>query len=215
MKKLFHVMKGSQRVVILAMDREGNYTVYCPGSGGGDDAWPHYSSSIRQHLGVWFDDHAGQVISSPFSEAEFQPGTTKYPRALANALTYDSLLGLWAYVTTPNILVSPTQIARALGIKAQMVTEQLGQVGAKLNGDAPRNVGINTVKQVFGVETADRLVLFSGQIANFLGVYSESVPGIVERLGIGVLGRSRVGVLWGTLRRVRRTGPRSFEVRDV
>jgi hypothetical protein len=212
---LFHVMKDSQRVVIFSMDREGNRTVYCPGPRSVEDAWSRYSV-VKPYLDVWFDLHVGEVVSSPF--AEFQPGAADYPCGLASALTYDSLLALWAYATTPDILVSLSQIARAIGIRRGEARKQLEKAGVTLDGDGQdkyRSFKINDVRRAFGREVADRIVLYSGQIADFLGASTSSVPNIVERLGIGIPGRTQVGVPWGTLRRVRRTGPRSFEVRDA
>jgi hypothetical protein len=208
---LFHVMDDDRRVVIFTMDHDGDRTVYCPGGRADDAVWPRYPSA-KPYLDIWFDQHAGQVVSSPHTE--FQPGTPEYPRGLASALTYDHLLSFWAYVTRSNILVSSTQIARAAGTRSDAIRSRLRKAGVALNGRG-RSFGINDVKQVFGSKVADRVVLFSGQIADFLGVWRSSVPNIVERLGIGVPGRRQVGVLWGTLRRVQRTGPRSFKVRDA
>jgi hypothetical protein len=212
---LFHVMEDSQRVVIFSMDRAGNRSVYCPGPQGIDDAWPRYSV-VKPYLDVWFDLHIGEIVPSPF--AEFQPGAADYPRGLASALTYDSLLTLWAYVTKLDILVSLRQVAGALGVRREEAGRLVKEAGIVLDEDdrdSYRGIGINAIQRTFGAETTDRLVLYSGQIADFLGVQTTSVSNIVDRLGIKVPGRFQVGVSWGTLRRVRRTGPRSFEVRDA
>jgi hypothetical protein len=213
--KLFHVMDEAQRVVIFSMDHRGNRTVYCPGGQAVDTAWPRYASR-KPYLDTWFDQHAGRVVSSPFTE--FGPGTPEYPHGLASALTYDPLLSLWAYVTPQDILVSFSQAARAIGLRREVARKRLEDAGIAVNGDegeSYRTISIHAIRRAFGAEVADGLILYSGQIADFLGVHITSVPGIVDRLGIGVPGRNQVGVRWGQLRRVQRIGPRSYEVRDA
>ena len=209
-KNLFHVMEDSQRVVIFSMDRAGNRTVYCPGPQGVHDAWPRYSV-VKPYLDVWFDLHIGKIVSSPF--AEFQPGAADYPRGLASVLTHESVLSLWAYVTKPNILVTATQVSKAIGSRLDVVRQELEE--ADVENGSGRSIRISDVRRVFGREATDRLVLYSGQIADFLGVAAPSVPNIVGRLEIGIPGRTRVGVSWDILRRVRRTGFKTFEVRDA
>jgi hypothetical protein len=203
-------MEDSQRVVIFSMDRAGNRSVYCPDPKSVDDAWPRYSV-VKPYLDVWFDLHIGKIVSSPF--CEFQPGAANYPRGVASVLTHDSVLSLWAYVTKPNIFVTATQVSKAIGSRLDMVRQELEEAGVE-NGSG-RSIRMSDVRRVFGREATDRLVLYSGQIADFLGVHITSVPGIVDRLGIGVPGRNQVGVRWGQLRRVQRIGPRSYEVRDA
>jgi len=210
-KALFHVMDDDERIVIFSMDHDGNRTVFCPGGQAVDEIWPRYAE-CKALLASWFDHHVGKVAASPY--AEYIPSTPAYPRGLACALTHDSILSLWAYVTAPDILVSVAQATRALGgsrVAAERCLEEAG-VSPKGNGTGHRKLGVGDIQEAFGRDTAGRIVLYSGQVADFLGVLPDSVPDIVKRLDMGLPDRSRVRVPWSKLRRVRRTGPRSFEL---
>lgn len=210
-KALFHVMDDDERIVIFSMDHDGNRTVYCPRGRAVDEFWPRYAK-CKAVLASWFDQHVGTVVASPY--AEYAPGTLNYPRGLACALTHDPFLSLWAYVTAPDILVSRAQVTRALGVARDKAERWLAEacISPKGNGTGHRELGVGDIQEAFGRDTAGRIVLYSGQVADFLGVLPKSVPDIVRRLDIGLPDRSRVRVPWRVLRRVKRTGPRSFEV---
>lgn len=214
-QSLFHVMLEEKRVVILSMNREGAYTVYSPG-GDVDEAWPRYRR-YESFLALWFSERVGRPLSSPFSDSEVGPGSPEYPRILALILTHDPALSFWAYTTTLDILVSLPQVTRALGARrGGKVEEILRDNDVRFrNGGRGRCISLSAISDSLGPEVANQIVLYAGQVANFLGVQPASVSHIVNRLGIGMPGRSRVGVRWGTLRRVQRTGPRSFEVRNA
>lgn len=212
---LFHVLLDSLHVVIWSMDCEGGYAVY-GADGNPQEAWPHYGRH-KPFLTAWMGDHARRSLSSPYSSEVVDPGSAEYVRVLALCLTHDPALDYWAYTTPEDILVSCSQVARAQGLeRTEDVKERVRQLGLCVSrggrGDAIR---MTDVRVHLGASVADHIVLYSGQIADFLGVRPESVPDIVDRLGIRVPGRSQVGVRWGRLRRVRRTGPRSFEVRGA
>jgi hypothetical protein len=211
---LFHVMLGSQHLVVWSMDREGNYAVYAQGRDP-EAAWPRYGRH-RPFLRQWMADRVGRSLSSPYSDTDVHPGSAQYPRVLALNLTHDPALDYWAYVTPEDIRVTVSQLARAQGVEnVGAVKERVQELGLRVRrtsrGDA---VPMSEVQRHFGFSVGNHIVLYSGQVADFLGVRAESVPDIVRRLGIHVPGRRQVGVRWGHLRRVRRTGPRSFEVRD-
>jgi len=211
---LFHVMDDDERVVVYSMDHDGGHRAYYPGRNDVNEMWPRYGR-YKPYLDSWFEEKLGSVVSSPY--AEYHPGTSDYPRGLAAALTHDPVLSVWAYVTDPDILVSVEQVKRALGACRKKTEEYLDRAGVspKRDGGGYRTLAIGDLKRAFGQDTAGRIVLYSGQIASFLGVSRRRVPGIVDRLGIGIPDRPNVGVPWSTLRRVRRTGPRSYELRDA
>jgi len=131
---------------------------------------------------------------------------------LALNLTNDKVINLWAYVTPTEIYVTLAQVGRALRSQSEAAQKRIEAEGHRvLRQHGKKVIGLSRAQGIFGREVTDRIVLYTRQVADFLGVTRESVPGIVDRLGIGLPGRSRVGVPWGTLRRVRRIGPRSFD----
>ena len=211
---LFHAMDGAERVVVFSMDQDCNRTVYCSGSKVVDEAWPQ-CCGFKPHLEVWFKQHVGHVAETPRSSHSCC--ASEYPRGLAVAPTPESSLSLGAYVTRWYILVLHSQVDRALGVARCNVDEHLDAVGITPHdkGDSYRAISVNDLQRAFGQDVVDRLLLRAGQIAHCLGVPPCSVPNIVERLGIGIPVLPQVNVPWGTLWRVKRTSPRSFELRDA
>lgn len=207
-------MLERQHIVIWSMDWEGSYAVYSPGRDP-DVAWPRYNHH-EPFLTLWLSQRIGRSLSSPYSDTEIGPGSAEYPRVVALNLTHDPALDYWAYTTPEDIGVTLSQIARACGLERTTgVKRRIRERGLRVaEGGRGETVAMSDVRRCFGPTVSDQIVLYSGQVADFLGVRPESVPDIVRRLGVDIPGRSQVGVRWGMLRRVRRTGPRSFEVRD-
>lgn len=212
---LFHVMLERQHIVIWSMDSVGTHTVYSPDRDP-EVAWPRYGHH-EPLLTLWLSQHMGQSLSSPYSDAEISPGSSDYPRVVALRLTHDPALDYWAYTTPEDITVTLSQIARACGVeRTTAVKRRVRERGLRIRETARGEaVAMSDVWRHFGPSVSDQIVLYSGQVADFLGVRPESVPDIVRRLDVHIPGRPQVGVRWGMLRCVRRTGPRSFEVRDA
>jgi hypothetical protein len=211
MDKLFHVLQDEHRIVMLLMANTGDYREYCLRDDDVDTSWPRYQRH-KPYLQSWFDDHIGDPLTSPYSTKNFKPGAPDYPRILALNLTHDKVINFWAYVTPAEIYVTLAQVGRALGSQSEAAQKRIEAAGHEiLRQHGARVIGLSKARGIFGDELTDRIVLYTRQVADFLGVTRESVPDIVKRLGIGLPGRSQVGVPWGTLQCVKRIGPRSFD----
>ena len=203
MDLMFHVMRKSERLAILRMRPDGARAVFLPGRKTLAQAWPNYDPDLAALVNLWLDQRASKAVQG------IAPGGDEYPRALAGALTHDRTFNLWAYVTPPAIFVSFNQVAHALGKNPiPALRAELEKRGLRFkDGNAP----LPNATRILG-EAADGLLLYPSQAADHLGISSKSASAVARRLGIAIRGRADVAITWGNLKRVRRVGPRKFEL---
>lgn len=211
---MFHVMKRGEHIVIFRMKANGDRSVFLPAKKPIDQAWPAYDRAAP-YLEAWFKStnrdlrKRGQPVRA---------GDDEYPKMLAQALTRDDMLRLWAYVTPPTVNVSLRQIAQALGkkpgpaLRQELETKGLHFTQAD-NGSFEASLG--AILRLLGQDTADRILLYPRHVADYLGVSHVGASQIVRRLGIALDREDTTVVEWGKLRRVKRTGPRKFEMGQV
>ncbi len=208
---LFHILKGREHLVIFKMELDGQYALYLPGNRPLEQTWPRYPEA-RPYLDLWLSQYAGQP------SGDVTPNNLDYPRQLAQALTQDPYLNLWAYATPQVIRVSFRQIAQALGRDPKpTLREELAQKGLRFerNESGHYQAPLGIVTRTLGNSVADRLLLYPQQVAAFLGVSAGGAPDITRRLGLLLEGRGDVALVeWGRLRQVRRTGPRTFALAE-
>jgi hypothetical protein len=205
--QLFHILKDREHLVILRMELDGQYMLYLPGNRSLEQTWPYYPDA-RPYLDLWFSRYIGQPVGT------LSPGDPEYPRQLAQILTQDPYLNMWAYVTPQVIRVSFRQIAQALGRDPKpTLRDELTQKGLRFerNESGHYQAPLGIVTRALGPQVADRLLLYPQQVAAFLGVTPGGAPDITRRLGLLLEGRGDIALVeWGRLRQVRRTGPRTF-----
>jgi hypothetical protein len=215
---LLHVCQDKQRIVALSMTRQGEYQVFLPRRDYPlEEQWPHYAE-IRELLDVWLARRIGKpIMIGPRQDVEVQPGEDRYPRAIAQAIS-KSPLYIWAYTTQTFLWISTAQIGAAMGHKADAkFRTYLEEQGLQLHRSASghHTARLGQVSHILGTDVADRVLLQPYQVAGFLGVSSYSAGNICRRLGIAVDRGRLEGVTmapWGKVRRIKRTGLRSFEI---
>jgi hypothetical protein len=183
-------------------------------------AAPYLDTWFSRHVGRKFNDHADNAI---------QPGDERYPRALASVFARDSmdtahrtkptsiaLLNLWAYVTPTTLSISFRQIAQVLAQEATAgLRQDLEAKGLRFTTEdgSVYVTSIEMTMKVLGSQIADGVTLYPRHIADFLGVAARGASDIARAQGIGFERTDGVTtVTWGNLRRVKRTGPRKFEM---
>ena len=206
----FKVFQDKTLVVILRMDEQGQGTPLTSAGKAVAEMWPRWAA-VAPYFTLWIDARRGQ----PVGRSAVAPGDPAYPRALAEALTHDPLLNLWAYVAPVTMFISLHQLAGALG---KTVTPQfhaeIAQRGLPIhpNPAGHYQVDLGQALRVYGPEVGDRVLLRVGQAAEFLGVTPGSARAILRRLHLPLERDGELRVTWGRLRQVRRTSPRGFEV---
>jgi hypothetical protein len=213
---LFHIMKHGKHVVIFKMAYNGDREVYAPGKAPLDKIWPAYSECIP-YIDMWFSQNAGRDIASRHgTRCVISPGNKLYPYMLSQRMTRDQILRLWAYVTAPDISVSFGQVATAMGRQSDSsLREEMENRGLRFSTLPSSRKYVTTlagVSKSLGSDIADRVLLYPHQAANFLGIRPDSASGVIKGLGIALSRDDMVVVEWAKLRRVRRVGPRKFEV---
>jgi hypothetical protein len=232
----FHVMQGERHAAVLRMKNDGAYEVFAP-SHKVLTAWPryvaiaphlaewfgqdirqeaveHYEEEIAPHLALWLKRAAGRELRDPARNI-VKPGDDRYPRALAQALTGNGLLRLWAYVTPVTLLVSFRQVATAYGREpTSAFRQELESQGLRfMQSDTQQyETSMEMVTRQLGQAVADRVLLYPRHIADFLGTAVGSASEIARAKNIALAREDTTVVTWGKLRRVKRTGPRKFEM---
>jgi hypothetical protein len=231
----FHVMQGEQHAAVLRMKNDGAHEVFAP-SHKVLAAWPRYvaiaphlaewfGQDIRQeavehyeeiapHLAVWFKRAVGRELRDQARNV-VKPGDDRYPRALAQALTGNSLLRLWAYVTPVTLFVSFRQVAQAMGREpVSALRQELDSQGLRFvqSDTLQYETSMEMVTRQLGQAVADRVLLYPRHIADFLGTTVGSASEIAREKGIALARGDMTVVTWSNLRRVKRTGPRKFEM---
>jgi hypothetical protein len=193
----------------------------------GEEAFDLYSVALP-YLDAWFSRNVGRKLNYGANNA-IAPGDKRYPRALASVFARDSietargtkpmdvaLIDLWAYATPTTLPISFRQIAQALAQEATAgLRQDLEAKGLRFTAEdgGAYITSIEMATKVLGDRVADKATLYSRHIANFLGVAARGAPDIMRAQGIGFERTDGVTtVTWGDLRRVRRTGPRKFEM---
>lgn len=203
---LFHVMLRQNHIVVFRFEADGTRTIFLPPGKSVEQVWPQYSQ-VAPFLDVWFQQTADQF-----------PHTDRRSLGkMAAALTSEEYLHLWAYTTSIVIYVSVGQVAQAMGRRPSSMSsfrQTLEQKGLSfVQATSSKYVTpLGQVGRVLGQGIADGLLLYPHQIADYLGVSTGRASGIVKRLGIALERGSTTVAAWGRLRRVKRTGPRTFEV---
>lgn len=210
----FRVLQGEELLVILEMDFHGNHTVLSAGKSSAEQ-WPQWEP-IAPYWKLWFERWEGQPCPPMGKRKQsVTPGMPDYPRVLAELLSSDKLLNLWAYVSPKDVFISLQQVAHAVNrppdaeLRADLVRRG---ITITQDGSSRYRVPLAQIMRTFGVEVADRVLLRTGQIGEFLGLTSTATTLAVRRLGIGVARDGETLVAWGIVRRIRRTGPRTLEL---
>jgi hypothetical protein len=209
---LFRVMRRKQPVVSFCMALNGAYAPAVPEGKSIEVVWPHYAA-VASYLGAWFADMADRELVDVGGRV-VMPGDHAYPRALAAALGKSALLGLWAYVTPTAVWVSFRQIALGLGRQPALpLRYELESRGIQFVTDHGHYLAsMQQVAARLGELTADRILLYPHQVADYLGVVPKVATRIMRRFGLAISRNDMTVVSWGRLRRLHRVGPRSFEL---
>jgi hypothetical protein len=208
-----HVFLDDQRLVVLEMDNFGAHRIY-PRGCAVEQTWPHYRA-VAEVLRTWLAGEAGQTLQPPHWTSPVDPGSSQYPRALVQQLNHDPAMGLWAYVTPLNIKVTQRQVGIAMGRLPDAVFRsdlEARGVSFELASGQRYLTDLGEVTQVLGQQIADRIVLRPSQVAAFLGVGSHTARRVIQRLNIELDPEGAVEARWGEVRRIRRTGQRSFHL---
>lgn len=205
---LFHVLKGSERIVIFRMSADGSHTLYLPGGKPVAQVWPLYADA-KPYLEAWLSGLRGQDVDG------IEPGSPEYPNALARNLTKNPFISMWAYVTPVALTVSFRQIAQALGRDpTPRLRHELEESGLRFTRTESGHfqADLATVTRILGSSVADRLLLLPHQIADVLGISAGAAADVIRRLGIAIDGRDVAAAEWGKVKRIRRAGPRRFDL---
>lgn len=209
---IFHIMQSDSRVVALRMQADGTHDPVLNGKPV-EEAWPLYGEAAPL-VGAFFDQSIGRAFKS--GRQIVRPGNGQYPRALAQALCANKSLRLWAYVSAVALWVSYRQVAAAMLLRAPTarLRQELETKGVRFSATPHGHykAALGQVAQVLGEEVADDIYLYPRQAGEFLGLSSRAAAFQVSRLGIAAHREDMALVRWGLLRRVRRVGPRKFEV---
>lgn len=213
---MLHVYRKQERIVVYLMDLHGNHKIYQPGGAPPTETWPHFAAA-RPYLDAWFAAHTGTFITTRKQHTS-QPGDLDYPRALADLFSQDPHLGMWAYATSYQILVSLHQIALAMGqTSSKALRENLESQGLRFitNTSGDHLTSLGAAQRTLGANFAGRLLLYPRQAAAFLGTTSHATPVVLKRLGIALERDSRTLVEWRDLQRVERISRQRFRLKPL
>jgi hypothetical protein len=212
----FKIFQKKTLVVMLRMDEQGQYTPLTSAGKPLAEMWPRWAA-VEPYFSLWIGERLGHPFPPSRGRAEIAPGSLAYPRALADALTHDPLLHLWACVAPVEMFISLHQLAGALGkTVTPQFHDEVAQRGLPVhtNPAGHYQVSLGQALRVYGAEVVDRVLLRTGQAADFLGVTPGSARIILHRLHLPLEREGDLLVAWGRLRQVRRTGPRVFEIAE-
>lgn len=211
---LLRVVVEDTEQLRLRIDDEGRYEVYRRPGRTAAETWPAY-----RDLYPLIDIALQGIVRQPARTAVNRPttplGHPRFPRAVAWELSHLPYLDVFAHASATLIPIKLTQVAAAVGRKAdKQFRHYLVDLGLPVFGTSSGHcVSLAEVMARLGSPAADRLLLYSGQIAAFLGLNRRTVPAVVKRLGLWETARNgRCVVMWGDVRRIRRTGTSTYRI---